>query len=140
MKKLLTMLTAMLMLISVLGGAYAIKDPIEFQGEFPFSEEPITLDVFSMRGVYAQGDFNELECWKWLKDKTNISLNFEAYTDDIIEEKLALKLVSNKLPDLFFKCAMDNSNVLKYAQDGAIIPITPYLKEYAPHFYYTNRE
>lgn len=136
MKKLLTMLTVMLMLISVLGAAYAIKDPIEFQGEFPFSEEPITLDVFSMRGVYAQGDFNELECWKWLKDKTNISLNFEAYTDDIIEEKLALKLVSNKLPDLFFKCAMDSSNVLKYAQDGAIIPITPYLEEYAPHFYY----
>ena len=50
MKKLLTMLTAMLMLISVLGSICSRTIP-----RIPVSKEPITLDVFGMRGVYAQG-------------------------------------------------------------------------------------
>lgn len=135
MKKRLSLLLALFMALS-LTTAIAIEDPIPFKGEFPFSKEPITLDVFSMRGVYARGDFNDLKCWEWLKEKTNIGLNFEAYTDDVINEKLSLKLASPDLPDLFFKCSMDNASVLKYAKDGVFIPITPYLEEYAPHFYY----
>ena len=77
-----------------------------------------------------------MECWKWLTEQTNIGFKFESYTDDIITEKLALKMTGNELPDLFFKCALDNATVLKYAQEGIFIPITDYLEEYAPHFYY----
>lgn len=135
MKKLFALLVILTLLTS-LPTALAITDPLPFQGTFPFAKEPIELKVFNMKGVYSRGDFNELECWKWLKEKTNIGMTFESYTDDVIQEKLALKLVSKDLPDLFFKCAMDNAMVLKYAQEGTLIPITPYLKEYAPHFYH----
>ena len=61
MKKLLSLFLALILLLSV-PTALAVKPPIPFQGTFPFSKEPIELDVFSMKGVYARG-FNDLECW-----------------------------------------------------------------------------
>lgn len=135
MKRLLSALLVLAMAMSA-SCALAIEEPLPFQGEFPFSEEPITLDVFNMQGVYTRGEFQDMECWKWLTEQTNIDFKFESYTDDIITEKLALKMTGNELPDLFFKCALDNATVLKYAQEGIFIPITDYLEEYAPHFYY----
>ncbi|HIQ62909.1 MAG TPA: extracellular solute-binding protein, partial [Candidatus Avichristensenella intestinipullorum] len=135
MKRLLSALLVLAMAMSA-SCALAIEEPLPFQGEFPFSEEPITLDVFNMQGVYTRGEFQDMECWKWLTEQTNIGFKFESYTDDIITEKLALKMTGNELPDLFFKCALDNATVLKYAQEGIFIPITDYLEEYAPHFYY----
>jgi len=135
MKKTISTLLALL-LLTTSAVALAIEEPLPFQGTFPFSEKPITLKVFNMQGVYTRGEFEDLECWKWLKEKTNIGLEFESYTTEIVNEKLALKIASGDLPDLFFKCALDNSTVLKYAQEGIFIPITSYLEEYAPHFYY----
>ncbi len=135
MKKILSALLVLMILIASTT-AFAIEEPLPFQGTFPFSEEPITLNVFNMQGLYTRGDFQDMECWKWLKEKTNIELKFESYTSDIVAEKLALKMVSNELPDLFFKTQLDNATVLKYAQEGIFIPITDYLEEYAPHFWY----
>ena len=47
MKKILSALLV-LMLLTVSATAFAIEAPLPFQGAFPFSEKPITLNVFNM--------------------------------------------------------------------------------------------
>ncbi len=133
MKRLTVLVLALLMALS--STALAIEPPIPFEGEFPFSETPITLTCFNMAGSYTRGAFGDQKIWQYLKEKTNIGFEFESYQTEI-PEKLALKMASNDLPDLFFKVQLDNATVLKYAQEGVFVPITPYLEEYAPHFYY----
>ena len=85
MKRLLSALLVLAMAMSA-SCALAIEEPLPFQGEFPFSEEPITLDVFNMQGVYTRGEFQDMECWKWLTEQTNIGFKFESYTDDIVRK------------------------------------------------------
>lgn len=125
----------MVLLLAMSSTALAIEPPLPYAGEFPFSQSPITLTCFNMAGSYTRGAFQDQKIWQYLKEKTNIAFEFESYQTEI-PEKLALKMVSNDLPDVFYKVQLDNATVLKYAQEGVFVPLTPYLEEYAPNFYY----
>ena len=103
--------------------------------EFPIVEEPITLKCFATYGAYNKGDFNELPIWKEYEKKTNIKVEFEAYPMGDHTEKFSLKMATNDLPDFFMKVSLSNSDITKYAQEGSLVPITPYLEDYAPNYF-----
>lgn len=133
MKRLLLLTLAALLLWTP--AALAIEAPLSYTGTFPIAKDPITLTAFNMAGTYTRGEFKDLKIWQYLAEKTNISWEFESYMTEV-NEKLTLRLTSNQLPDVLYKVALDNATVLKYAQEGILVPITSYLKEYAPNFYY----
>lgn len=101
---------------------------------FPIVDEPITLKAFAMAGPYNKGDFNDLEIWKVYEKMTNIHMEFEAYPSSQITEKLSLTLSANQLPDVFFKVGFSNADIVKYAGQGILAPVTSYLSDYAPNY------
>lgn len=101
---------------------------------FPIVDEPITLKAFAMAGPYNKGDFNELEIWKVYEEMTNIHIDFEAYPTSQITEKLSLTLSTNQLPDIFFKVGISNADIVKYAGQEILVPVTDYLADYAPNY------
>lgn len=112
------------------------KEAVVAKGrDFPIVEEKLTLTAFAAQGVYTTGDFNDLEIWKVYEDMTNIKIDFDAYPMGDHNEKLSLVLASNNLPDFFFKTTMDSSKITKYAEQGLIVPLSPYLEDYSPNYY-----
>jgi len=96
--------------------------------------EQITLKCFAVAGPYTKGDFNDLEIWKEYEKISGIKVIFEAVVSSAANEKVGLMFASNTLPDFFFKYNMSKTDLSKYASEGSIIPLDPYLKEYAPNF------
>ena len=124
MKKLLSLLLALMLLCSTAMAA-----------AYPCVDEPITMTAFATAGPYTKGDFNDLAMWRVMEELTGITMNFEAAPSGQSAEKLGLLFASNKLPEIIFKTSLSNDNVVNYAEEGQLIPIDPYLEEYAPNFY-----
>jgi len=97
-------------------------------------EEQIVLKAFAVAGPYTKGDFNDLAIWKEYEKISGIKVVFESVVSSGASEKIGLMFASNTLPDFFFKCQLSKTDVAKYAADGLLIPLDPYLKEYAPNF------
>ena len=98
------------------------------------TKEQITLKCFATAGPYTKGDFNDLEMWKEYEKISGIKVNFESASGTAVAEKVGLMFASNTLPDFFFKNGMSKTDLSKYSTEGLIIPLDPYLKEYAPNF------
>ena len=138
MKKLAALLLAACMLVSLCATSLAYEDPIPFTGSFPFSKDPIKLTAFTTDVYYKRCDFNDIKIWPYLAEKTNISFDFEAYMENDVQEKFSLLLTkpTSQLPDVIFRVGLENSDVMMLADEGIIVPITDYLEEYAPNFWY----
>ena len=142
MKKWIAFVLMTCMLLSVGSGALAFEEPLKYQGTFPFSETPIELTAFTTDVYYKQCDFNDIAIWPYLAEKTNISFDFEAYSDDIVNEKLSLMLTrsDDELPNVIFRVGMSNADVMELAEEEIIVPITDYLEEYAPNYWHMIQE
>ena len=134
MKRILSVLLVTLLALPGVA-ALAAVDPTPNLGKLPISDVPITITCFNWAHSYTRGEYQDLMIWAELEKLTNIHIEFETHFTDW-EEKLALKLATNDLPDLFYKTNQNNANVFKYAQDEVFAPITPYLADWAPNFSY----
>ena len=106
----------------------------EISGQESKQEETVTLQAFAVEGPYTKGDFNDLPLWKTAEEATGVKVVFESTPSASASEKLGLKFASNQLPDLFFKCALGNNDITRYAQEGSLIPLDQYLDKNAPNF------
>lgn len=140
MKKMIALVLMLCLMLSVCAPAMAAAypDPIPFEGSFPFSEEPIEMTAFTTDVYYKRCDFQDIAIWPYLAEKTNVSFKFEAYPESDITEKFSLLLTkpTEQLPDVIYRVGLSNAEVMKLADEGIIVPITDYLEEYAPHFWY----
>ncbi|MFR2467018.1 MAG: hypothetical protein ACLTA1_14800, partial [Clostridia bacterium] len=93
----------------------------EISGQESKQEETVTLQAFAVEGPYTKGDFNDLPLWKTAEEATGVKVVFESTPSASASEKLGLKFASNQLPDLFFKCALGNNDITRYAQEGSLI-------------------
>lgn len=134
-QKIFSLLLCLILTLTVISSTAFAVDPLPFQGEFPIVEEPITLTCFNWAYSYTRGEFKDQKIWQDLEEKTGIHIEFETYFSDV-QEKLALKLATNDLPDFFYKVSLSNTNVYKYARDAVFTSISPYLETNAPHFLY----
>ncbi len=96
-------------------------------------EKQITLKAFATAGPYTKGDFNDLEIWKEYEKISGIKVIFESAISTAVTEKVGLMFASNNLPDFFFKCGMTPTDVARWAAEGSLIALDPYLKDYAPN-------
>ena len=138
MKKTLSLVMILCLLLGVCGTAFAYEDPIPFQGTFPLTQEPIELNAFTTDVYYKQCDFNDVMLWDHMKELTGVDFTFEAYGESDISEKFSLMLTrpDEELPDLLFRVDQTQAQVQQLVDEGIIVPITDLLPEYAPHFWY----
>lgn len=138
MKKTLSLVMILCLLLGVCGTAFAYEDPIPFQGTFPLTQEPIELNAFTTDVYYKQCDFNDVMLWDHMKELTGVDFTFEAYGESDISEKFSLMLTrpDEELPDVLFRVDQTQAQVQQLVDEGIIVPITDLLPEYAPHFWY----
>ena len=122
MKKLLALVLALGILMSVGANALAVNDAIPFQGKFPISEEPIEMTAFTTDLYYKRTDFQNLKIWDYMKELTNVSFQYEAYPDSDISEKFSLMLTrpDDQLPDVIYRVGISNAEVMQLAADGKV--------------------
>lgn len=137
-KRLIALLLMLCLLLTLSASAFAFEAPIPFKGSFPFSEEPINLTAFTADVYYKRCNFQDIEIWKYMAEKSNISFTFEAYDSNDLNEKFSLLLTrpDDQLPDVLFRVDQSQAQVQQLVDEGIIVPITSYLEEYAPHFWY----
>lgn len=103
---------------------------------YPIVNEPITLNVMVAVGPMS-GDFNEMPVFKDLEEKTGIHINFEQVSPTAWNERKNLAMASgDNLPDVIIGGigGVSDSEVIKYSDQGIIIPLNDYIDSYAPNF------
>lgn len=124
MKKLVSLLLAMLMLAS----ASALA-------EYPIVEEPLTLKVFQYVLENQQVDFENLWFYKELEAKTGIHIEWETVKDGDYDTKMNLMFASGDWPDLLVRPSA-KLDIEEYGvTQGILVPLDDYLEEYMPNYY-----
>lgn len=100
--------------------------------KFPLKEK-VNLKIMTQSSPIAPSDPNEKLIFKRLEEKLNLHVDWTNYTWDTYGEKRNLKVASGELPDAFFDAGFSDSDILKYAADGVIIPLEDLIDNYMPN-------
>lgn len=138
MKKLIRLIPILLLLGVVLVGCNNNKDKASSEEyeleniEFPL-EEKVTLKFMTQSSPLAPTDPNEKLIYQRLEEKTGVHIEWQNYTRDTFIEKRNLALASGDLPDAILGADFSNYDLLKYADDGTIIPVEDLIDNYMPN-------
>lgn len=99
---------------------------------FPLKEK-LNLKVMTQSSPLAPDNPNDKLIWKRLEEKLNVHIDWTSYTWDTYSERRNLKIASGELPDAFFDAGFSDSDILKYAKDGVILPIEDLIDNYMPN-------
>lgn len=120
------------------GGKKKINDgtfrPVdEAQLQFP-QKETVTLTGMISYPPSTQSDPNKRTIFKRLQEQTNVEIRWTAIQSDQWADKISLNMSDpNKLTDFIFSAGFTDSNLLKYGEYGAIIPLEEYIDAYMPN-------
>ena len=84
--------------------------------------------------VGTESDPNNRTIFKRLEEATNVHVEWRTIQGDQWGEKIALEMSNAKtLPELVFNAGFDTNSLLKYAKQGAIIPLEDYIDSCMPN-------
>ncbi|PAV31187.1 hypothetical protein CIL05_00565 [Virgibacillus profundi] len=101
---------------------------------FPVVDDSITLDFFARQAAASNDNWNDVLMFNEYEEMTNIDINWQMVPGSSFEEKFNLALGSNDLPDAFHSAGVNNSELLKYGEQGIFTPLNDLIDEYAPNF------
>lgn len=82
----------------------------------------------------TESDPNKRTIFKRLQEQTNVEIDWVAIQGDQWGDKISLNMSDpNKLTDFVFTAGFSDSNLLKYGEQGAIIPLEEYIDNYMPN-------
>lgn len=100
---------------------------------YPISKEKVNLKMAASRRSDIK-NFNEIKFFKDIEEKTNVHVEWNSIQDEAWKEKLGLMFASNDLPDAFYgNWALTDIDILKYSQQGQLIPLEKLINDYAPN-------
>lgn len=99
---------------------------------FPLKEK-VSLKVMIQSSPLAPSNPNEKLIFKRLEEKLNLNIEWTNFTWDTYGEKRNLKIASGELPDAFFDAGFSDSDILKFAADGVIIPLEDLIDNHMPN-------
>ena len=115
MKKLLGLLLAAMLVLSLFSGAAVA----ESRKEFTF---------WAAYNPTYQLDWESMKCWKLLEEATGIHINWVLYANSgEMKEKLGVLLgtgTTSSFPDAFFRCSINANQLKKYGPEGLFMDIT----------------
>ncbi|MFR2459082.1 MAG: extracellular solute-binding protein, partial [Christensenellales bacterium] len=147
MKKLLTLMLALCIALTMCSGALASRGTytsggVEFEltdEGYPVMAEPITVSVVTFattpEGAGAWETPNDIVFFKNMKEKTNIDFTWEVLSSSAWSERVQLLIAGDTLPDVFLKSRFSATQLAKYGTDGSLYNMLPNFETYAPDFY-----
>lgn len=121
------------------GGRKKINDgtfrPVEDESELEFPQkETVTLTGLISYPPSTESDPNKRTIFMRLQEQTNVEIKWTAIPSDQWGDKISLNMSDpNKLTDFVFSAGFTDSNLLKYGEFGAIIPLEDYIDNYMPN-------
>ena len=130
----------MLVSLTACGGKSSVKlNNGEFQEvdkselEFPLKEKT-TLTGMTSYPANTESDPNKRTIFKRLQEKTNVEIKWTAIQSDQWADKISLNMANpDSLTDFIFSAGFGDSDLLKYADQGIIIPLEEYIDAYMPN-------
>lgn len=100
---------------------------------FPLKEKTVLSGMISYP-ANTESQPNNRTIFKRLQEQTNVEIKWMAIQADQWKDKISLNMSDpNKLTDFIFSADFTDSNLLKYAEYGAIIPLEEYIDAYMPN-------
>jgi len=101
--------------------------------QFP-QKETVTLTGLISYPPNTESDPNQRTIFKRLQEQTNVEIDWTAIPSDQWGDKISLNMSDpNKLTEFVFTAGFSDSNLLKYGEFGAIIPLEEYIDNYMPN-------
>ena len=101
--------------------------------QFP-QKETVTLTGLISYPPSTESEPNNRTIFKRLEEQTNVHIDWTAIPNDQWGDKISLNMSDpNKLTDFVFTAGFSDSNLLKYGEFGAIIPLEEYIDNYMPN-------
>ena len=104
-------------------------------GDFTFPlEETATITAITTYPASTESDPNNRTIFKRLEQKTNVHVEWTAIQADQWGDKKALTFANYKeLPDLIFQAGLNDTDLLKYADQGLILNVEEYIEKDMPN-------
>ncbi len=113
------------------GEEMQVVDLAELQ--FPLAEKKTITGMISYP-ANTEPDPNKRTIFKRLQEATNVEVDWMAIQSDQWGDKIALNMSNpNLLTDFVFTANFNDSDLLRYANYGAIIPLEEYIDTYMPN-------
>ncbi len=98
------------------------------------SEKPVTIKFFAS----PPGSITDLKTnWftKYVEEEFNIKIEWSIASGswDDIKTKQSLLLASGDYPEVFWNGNFSTTDIMKYSQQGILLPLNDLIKEYAPN-------
>lgn len=101
--------------------------------EFPLKEKTTLTGMISYP-ANTESNPNNRTIFKRLQEKTNVEIEWTAIQADQWGDKIALSMANvDTLTDFVFSAGFGDSDLLKYADQGVIIPLEEYIDAYMPN-------
>jgi putative aldouronate transport system substrate-binding protein len=103
------------------------------QIQFPL-DNPVQLKVFASTVPQVKKDYNDMQMFKELQKQTNVQVKWTLVGTEQLNEKKNITIASGDLPDAFYgRAVLDENEVVKLGNQGAIIPLEGLINTYAPN-------
>lgn len=139
MKKMIGILIMLVALVLITAGCGKndVKTWSEDYGleniSFPLEEEDISLKIMTSSSALAPDDPNEKLIFKRLEEETGVHINWQNFVGDTFSERRNLAMSTGDMPDAIMNAGFSDYELLKYSEDGAIIPLNDLIDEHMPN-------
>lgn len=115
------------------GDAQAAEYPENVNAEgYPIVKNPITVSMMGQKcGIH--GDWDKMEFFQIMQEKTGIGFTFDTPTSEVLEEKKNLALNGGTYPEVMFAVNITREQQVKYGSQGILIPLEDYIEKYCPN-------
>ena len=101
--------------------------------QFPLAEKT-TLTGMTQYPANTESDPNKRTIFKRLQERTNVEIEWKAIQGDQWGEKITLAMAdTSTLTDFIFSAGFGDNDLLRYADQGVIIPLEEYIDAYMPN-------
>ncbi|MCX4269690.1 MAG: extracellular solute-binding protein [Lachnospiraceae bacterium] len=101
--------------------------------QFPLAEKA-TLTGMTSFPANTESNPNNRTIFKRLQEKTNVEIQWTAIQSDQWGDKITLSMANlNTLTDFIFSAGFGDNDLLRYAEQGVIIPLEEYIEAYMPN-------
>ena len=100
---------------------------------FPLAEK-VTITGTTSYPVGTEEDPNKRTIFKRLEEETNVHVDWTAISSDQWGDKISLNMANaNTLTDFVFTASFGDNDLIRYADQGVIVPVEEYIDNYMPN-------
>ncbi|PHU34205.1 ABC transporter substrate-binding protein [Pseudobutyrivibrio ruminis] len=116
------------------GNSASNADKVDMENlAFPLAET-VTITGTTSYPVGTEEDPNNRTIFKRLEEDTNVHVEWTAISSDQWADKITLNMSNaNTLTDFVFSAGFSDNDLIRYADQGVIVPVEEYIDEYMPN-------